>query len=81
MEYQVHDGVPYEIDVLSLAHGDDVAIELTDMSPDGGVLAEVRVSSRLVSPVHQEPMPVEVFAWWSAIVVATARALTETDEP
>jgi hypothetical protein len=81
MEHQIHDGVPYEIEVVSLAHGDDVALELTDMSPDGGLLAEVRVSAGLISSIHQQPMPVEVFQWWTAVVVATGLAHTETDEP
>lgn len=81
MEHKIHDGVTYEIEVVSLAHGDEVAVELTEMSPDGGVLAEARVSSRKISPVHQQPMPIEIFAWWAANVVTTARALMEADEP
>lgn len=80
MDYKIIDGVPYEIEIVSLAHGDDVAVELTDMSPDGRALAEIRVSSTQVSLVHQRPMPVEVYAWWTEAVVATARALTGTDD-
>ena len=29
MEYKIGNGVPYEIEVVSLAHGDEVALELT----------------------------------------------------
>jgi hypothetical protein len=68
MDYLTHAGITYEITVLALAHDDGFAVELADLSSDGGVLAEVRVTHNGVTLIHQEPLPGDVYAWWTDAV-------------
>lgn len=73
MDYMTYNGIQYEISVLSLAHEAGIAVELVELSPDGSLLAEARVTNELVTLVRQEPMPAVVYEWWASVVVETAR--------
>ena len=80
MSYLTHGDDLYEITVLSLAHEDGVAVELAKLSTGGGVLAEVRVTRDLITVVQQDPMPAEVYAWWSAEILSESEIQQEEDD-
>ena len=80
MDVISHDGIQYEISVLSLAHEDGVAVELVDISVDGGLIAEAKVTRERVTLVRQEPMPTQIYEWWAKRVVQAARRQPQIGE-
>lgn len=80
MEYLTHVGITYEITVLALAHETGFSVELADMSLTGAIIAEARVKGHTITLVHQAPMPVEIYSWWTAAVTDTARSQVIGDE-
>lgn len=80
MSYLTHGDDLYEITVVSLAHEDGVAVELAKLSAGGGVLAEVRVTRDLITLVHQDSMPAEVYAWLSSEILSEAEIQADDDD-
>ncbi len=80
MEYFTHEGILYELLVISLASEDGYGVELTDMSATGGLLAEVRVANGTITPLRQAPMPAAVYARWTAAVIELAELPPLDDE-
>lgn len=64
IEYLIHAGATYELTILALAHESGTAVEGADLTATGGTFAEARVCGS-ITLVHQEPMPVEVYSWWT----------------
>lgn len=80
MDYFMHEGILYELAIISLAGEDGYGVELTDMSATGGLLAEVRVAGGIITPLRQAPMPDAVYARWAAAVIELAELPAIDDE-